>query len=272
MHSVLAYSPDETMVVVLSLVLTLLSWAWWYSDLHAVSALRSTPDVRHVLSLAPVAALLVVLAVLKTAASFDVRDSGPYLFQYAAMGAAWIGVGARSFRWLGLSPRDDVAERGNAAAAVALAGACLGLALCYAGGNIGDGPGWWVVVFASGIATAGFLVAWGLLEKLAHPSDGITIDRDLAAGLRFAGFAVGEGLVLGRAAAGDWISAEDTLGDFALLGWPALLLLALAVLLERALVPSAEQPRRSPFACGLLPGALLLGLALGWVVAHGSGA
>src|SRR5688572_6833001 len=166
MPFVLAYSPDESLVLVVSSVLALLSWAWWYRDLTAVSALRRTPDVRRGLYIAPVSALFVVFVVLKTAASFDVRDSGPYLFQYAVLGAAWIGVGARTFRWLGLSPRDDVAERGNRAAAVALSGACTGLALCYAGGNIGDGPGWWVVVFASGLATAGFLVVWGLLEKL----------------------------------------------------------------------------------------------------------
>ena len=48
----------------------------------------------------------------------------------------------------------------NAAAAMATAGATIGVTLSYAGGNIGDGPGWWVVVFSAAIATAGLFACW----------------------------------------------------------------------------------------------------------------
>ncbi len=270
MPFVLAYSEDEKFILVLSLALGAVTWFLWYRDLSAGPALRRATGARRTLAFALPAALLVVFAILKSAASFDVRDSVPYLIQYVALGAGWIGLGARTFAWLGLSVRDDVSERGNGAAAIALSGATLGLALCYAGGNIGDGPGWWVVVFASGLATAAFFAAWWLLERLAHVSDWITIDRDPAAGLRFAGFCVAEGLVLGRAAAGHWISAADTLGDLVTIGWPAIVLLGLAVVLEHTLGPSADQPRRSPFACGVLPAAFLIGLAVTWVAGHGS--
>ena len=36
------------------------------------------------------------------------------------------------------------------AAVPAVVGALVGVTFCYAGGNIGDGPGWWVVVFSAG--------------------------------------------------------------------------------------------------------------------------
>jgi uncharacterized membrane protein YjfL (UPF0719 family) len=265
----LPYSEDEVVVLLVSAVLAGLGWFLWYRGLGAGSRLGGDGGARRVLALAPAVALLLVFIVLRGWASFDVQDSPAYLFQYVLLGAAWLGGATTLVTWLGLSARDDVAERDNPAAAVALAGALLGLALCYAGGNVGDGPGWWVVVFASGLATAAFFAVWMLLEALAHPSDWITIDRDLAAGLRHAAFCVAQGLVLGGAAAGDWVSGADTLRDFAADGWPALVLLALAVVFERALGPSADVPRRSPVACGLVPGALhVLGAAL-WVALRG---
>jgi uncharacterized membrane protein YjfL (UPF0719 family) len=270
MLHVLAFSPDEWFLVVLSLGLACLTWILWYRALAAGPELGRARGPRTVLALAPPAALALVLAVLLTAASFDVRDSAPYLFQYLVFGAAWIGLATRFLPWLGVSARADVVERGNPAAAVALAGACVGLALCFAGGNVGDGPGWWVVAFSSGLATAAFLVAWALLEALAHPSDAITIDRDVAAGVRHAGFCAALGVVLGRAAAGDWVSAGATLRDFAALAWPALGLLALALVVERALRPSAEAPQRAVVAAGIAPAALHLALALAWAVTRGA--
>mgnify|MGYP006204508805 CR=1 FL=1 len=96
----------------------------------------------------------------------------------------------------------EMAERGNAAAAYAGAGAVVAIALCFAGGNIGDGPGWWVVVFSAALSTGVFYLLWLFFEGQASISDAITIDRDPAVALRIAGFFVGSGLILGRAVAG----------------------------------------------------------------------
>jgi len=224
------------------------------------------------LASAPLVALLVLLAILRAWSSFDVKDSGPYLFQYLALGAAWLGIGARFHSWYGVSARDDVAERGNPAAAVALSGAWLGLVLCYSGGNIGDGPGWWVVVFASGLASAAFFAAWGVLELAACPSESITIDRDVAAGLRHAAYSVAMGVILGRAAAGDWVSVRSTVSDFGAHGWPALVVLALAIVLERVLRAVGTNGSSVLVARGILPGALLLAVAALWIARIGVGA
>lgn len=265
----LSYSEDEVVVVLVSVTVWVLTWIAWYRSLRPGARFRDRLAASRLLAAAPVVALAAVFAVLTRWASFDVRDSGAYLFQYVALGGAWIGAATTQLGWLGLSARDDVAERGNAAASVALAGTIVGAALCYSGGNVGDGPGWWVVVFSSGLATAGFFGVGALLEALAHPSDWITIDRDLAAGVRHAAFCLAQGLVLGGAAAGDWVSGADTLRDFAADGWPALVLLAAAVVVERTLGPTGDVPRSSPVAAGLFPGSLYLLAAALWLALRG---
>ena len=78
--------------------------------------------------------------------------------------------------------------------------------LCYAGANIGNGPGWWVVAFTAGLATASFAILWFLMDRLGRFSESITVDRDVASGIRLAAALVAIGLVLARAAAGDWHS------------------------------------------------------------------
>jgi uncharacterized membrane protein YjfL (UPF0719 family) len=220
---------------------------------------------RRALFLYPLAGAVLLFGVLKSFASFDVRDSVVYLFFYMAMGAAWTGVALRLLALCGLSPRDDVIERGNRAAAQAIGGAVLGITLCFAGANIGDGPGWWVVVFSAGLSTGTFFVLWFVLEKLTHLADTVTIDRDPSAGVRLAGFFIGAGMILGRAVAGDWVSAADTVRDFAVTAWPVLVLFGLAVYLERRLRPSREQPF-APAASGLPPAAVYVGLAVLWLV------
>ena len=62
-----------------------------------------------------------LLWVLRTLAAHDVRDDGTYLFFYMAMGAGWLAAGGGLLSLFGISHRDDVCERGNAAAAWALA-------------------------------------------------------------------------------------------------------------------------------------------------------
>jgi uncharacterized membrane protein YjfL (UPF0719 family) len=263
-------SGDEGTVMILATFAAGIVWAIWLWQVAFTARRCSGFAHRWPLTVYPAAAFAILYAILKRFSSFDVREDPVYLTFYMILGAAWVGAAAWLLPYLGLSARDDVIERANPAVAQAIGGALLGLTLGYAGANIGDGPGWWVVVFSAFLATAALLLLWVLLDKATGLADTLTIDRDLAAGLRAVGFFAGAGLILGRAVAGDWTSAADTAADFAWAGWPALLLWAVAVFLEKRLRPNPEQPQPPIVTHGLAPLLLYLGIAafflmrMGW--------
>ncbi|HYU33070.1 MAG TPA: hypothetical protein VEW48_12990 [Thermoanaerobaculia bacterium] len=253
-------SGDETFVLWVCAGLAIAVWFVWYRDLLVVARRPSGAPERRWLALAPLAAVALLAAVLRWLAASDVRNDPAYLGFYLMMGAAWIGGGVQVLSYFGLGARDDVIERGNRAAAMAIAGAVLGITLCFAGGNIGEGPGWWVVVFCAGLSTGALLLFWSFLDRLSGVADTVTIDRDPAAGVRAAGFFAGAGLILGRAAAGNWEGSGPAMFDFVLNGWPVVVLLVLAALLERRFRPSPEALERPVLTHGALPALLYLGL------------
>jgi hypothetical protein len=261
-------SEDETFVMIGALIIGSISWTAWLWRAVAVKRLLCPGSLRLVLLFVPLACAGITFAVLRTLAAEDVRDAPIYMLLYLALGAAWVGVARLFLPLLGISPRDDVLERRNPAALLAVSGALVGLTLCYAGANIGNGPGWWVVVVTAGLATAAFWVLWAMMDRLGHFSDWITIDRDRASGCRLAGALVAIGLVLGRAAAGDWHSLEATLADFVRVGWFAAILAASAVLVERFLHPTAEQ-HQPPLLAGIPPALVYLGGAAAYAAMRG---
>lgn len=262
-------SEDESMVVMASCVTALVTWMHWYWCALRVHRLISSPAVLRILLVLPIVCLAVITIILKQYASFDVRDSGTYMFFYVAMGMAWIGLFLSMPIW-GVSIRDDALERRNPAAAITIVGLMLGLTFAFAGGNIGDGPGWWVVVFASGLATINLLLFWWLLNQIAAAVEHVTIDRDRASGVRSAAYLMGCGLISGRAAAGDWVSASATLVDFVEVAWLCVVLLVIAALLERITKPTPTMPHPKFLQFGVLPGIGILAAAvvnvllLGW--------
>jgi uncharacterized membrane protein YjfL (UPF0719 family) len=183
--------------------------------------------------------LAAIYCVLTTWASFDVVDSTFYVLGYLSLGVIWISVSSRvlsSFADIRL--QQDVRDRNNLAAAVAIGGLQLGSAVAYAGGNIGDGPGFQVVIFSALLST---LTVYGSAWVMALVSDGeerISIDHDLGAAIRLAGVAIATGIVAGRGAAGDWVSAEATLVDFVVVTWPVVLIVMAGVIMERRSPPS----------------------------------
>jgi hypothetical protein len=223
----------------------------------------------RLLQLMPFAAGALLWVVLRNASSFDVRDDWRYLAFYLVLGAAWVGLWIRWLAVTGISTRDDVVERANVSAAIAISGAMLAITLCYAGGNIGDGPGWWVVVFSAALATMALFAGWLLLEFTSAVSETVTVDRDPAAGLRLAAFLIAAGLILGRAVAGDWVSAEATVRDFGAVAWPAIVLTIAAMVIERAARPTPESPRRPVLVYGLMPAAMYVGVAVHYVMRLG---
>jgi uncharacterized membrane protein YjfL (UPF0719 family) len=263
-------SDDEVAVLIVSVIVSLVSWGAWYITPAFVQRVGRRAPGRRLLRITPLVAAALLLAVLRYAASYDVRNDPSYLAMYLLLGAAWVGVSIRWLAFAGVSTRDDVVERANGSAAVAVSGAIIGLTLAYAGGNIGDGPGWWVVVFCAALATLALFAAWMLLEMTSSVSESVTVDRDPSAGLRLGGFLVACGLILGRSVAGDWVSVEATVRDFALAAWPVVVLVVVAAIVERAARPTPETPRPALVPYGLAPALLYVAGAAYQVMRLGS--
>src|SRR3954463_3068227 len=226
-------SGDEIVVTLVAIGLGPAAWIFWLFRMHGIQDGRRSLPVTLAAAAGATCAVL-IFVVLDTVASFDVVDDPRYQLMYLVLGLAWLRVAVETFPFAGLSARDDVGERGNVAAAIAFGGALVGSALCYAGGNIGSGPGWWVVVFSAALATGTFLAGWLLLTTFTPVADSVTIDRDKAAGLRLGAFLVALGLLLGRGVAGDWHSGRQTVADFIATLPLAAVLLVIALVIERA--------------------------------------
>jgi hypothetical protein len=262
-------SAGEVVLTLASTVFALFMWGRFYlvpAGLERLGAPRTGWTALHA---APAACAVVLLLVLRTLASHDVRDDLRYIGMYLALGAAWVAAAALLLPVVGLSVRDDVHERANAAAAYAIAGALVGVTLAYAGGNVGDGPGWWVVLFSSGLATLALYGLWLILEQFTDVSDHVTIERDPASGVRLGGFLVACGMILGRAAAGDWVSAAATVNDFVRVGFAAVGLVAIAIAVETRARPTMARPAPSPVRWGVAPAAAYISLAAVYVAQLG---
>jgi uncharacterized membrane protein YjfL (UPF0719 family) len=262
-------SVEEVWVAIAGTIVALIVWVRWYAATTRPSRLRGAPVPRGLIRGAPLLAALLIASVLPRAAASDVVTDGRYLYLYFVLGLAWVGVATMIFPATGLILRDDAVERRNPAVAPALAGAILGVALTYAGGNIGDGPGVRAVAMSAFAATAALMLTWLLLDAFTSVGDAITIDRDEAAGWRLGGFLVAAGLVLGRAVAGDWVSAESMLRDLAVRSWPLIGLIGVACAFESRLRSTAESPHPPVRSHGWIPGAGLVSLAMAWLVWNG---
>lgn len=263
-------SGDEVFVFIACTIVSLFTWLPWLWHAGFTARRCSRFNDRWGLFVFPLVCAAVLAAILRLYSSWDVKSNPVYIGFYLVMGAAWVGFASRFLGTFGLSARDDVIERGNPAAAYAIGGALLGITLCFAGGNIGNGPGWWVVVFSAALSTLAFFLLWALLHRFTGLADAVTIDRDPASGLRLGGYFIGSGLILGRAVAGDWVSMEATVIDFVRTAWPVLLLWAAAALMERTFQPTQERPLPSPVTYGLAPLAAYVALAAFFVAQAGS--
>jgi hypothetical protein len=247
-------SLDELLLVVLCSLGAFRYWAAF------AGALRGKPEqfyprnwVRRAGALAPSLLGVFVLCSLRFAAT-SVRDSPLYIAQYWSLGALLLaGVDGWLAPWLGLSFRDDVSERGNAAALAAWIGVMLAFTLAYVGSNLGEGPGYWVVLLCSALGFGVLALAWALLEFLADVADRITIERELDTGLRMAGLLAGLGLVTARGEAGDFQGAWPAVLDFLVVVGPALPFVLGGVMFERWLVRSRVLKPRATGVYGALP-------------------
>ncbi len=223
-------------------------------------------SIYGVFNICVAASVMLVALALHLWGAAEIRANPGEVVFLTFVGAVWLVVSTALFSWLGLSFRDDVVERRNVAALVALCGAQMALAIIYTGGSLGEGPSYLNNIFSAGLGTAGLFVLWVCLDLGANVSMSIAEERDLASGVRTGGFLVAVALVLGRAVAGDWHSEAATTRDFIRDGWPAAALLRIAWPVETFARPS----RRCPFPAwpsrGLLPALLYISLASGWLL------
>src|SRR5215469_3460249 len=246
-------SGDEIVALLVSLIFAIAGWNAWVRGLFFLQNLSRKLATQLLAWLAPLAAGIILLFVLRKWSSHDVPDDPVYIFFYMVMGLGWTGLWNLLLPLAGLSFRDDALERGNDAAGFAISGGLLGATLAFAGANIGEGPGWWVVVFCAALATTVMLSLWMIGSRITGAQEYITVDRDTAAGWRAAGYFIGAGLILGRAVAGDWHSSQETLQAFLVEGWPVLLIWANSIVLDIAAKPKSQRPAPNPIVFGFIP-------------------
>lgn len=227
-------SDFEFLAGAVSAVLAIRVWWIWYADLAKVNRFGARRSIRIVAGLVPVVSLLIIVTVIPLLAARAVRESLLYTIFYIVLGAAWVGAASLVVPYLGICLRDDVLERRNGAAAWPFLAAIVAFALCYTGGNIGEGPGPEAVIASAGLATLGLLSSWLILEVLSgnRVSEAISVERDLGSGFRLTGFLLAAGIVLGKAAAGDW-SPGTVISSFVRVAWPLIILIAISALVER---------------------------------------
>jgi len=249
----------EILIFIVSCIFTFIFLKnWYYYTLNSWSS-EKNKLAKVVLIILPIFSLIIVFYTLRVLASFDVRDSPFYIFYYIILGYAWIYFGCRFFFQLfDISWIDDVLYRNNKAALFSFTGGILGLIIIYSGANIGDGPGWWCVVFAGGLGAITWFILGIIINKFTDIFDRITIDRDISSGIRFGLYLLASGIILGRASGGDWTSFFMTIIEF-FVGWPVLPLTALAILIERYYIKKLNSYEKehsnhliSSILCGIL--------------------
>jgi hypothetical protein len=254
-------SGDEVFALVASLAIGAFAAAGWYLRGLRTVRLGGSMGWRAALLLAPPVGLAVLWGVLASWSAVEVRTDVRYQLLFAAMGLVWAFLLPRALAFIGVSYGDDALERRNGAAAAAVTGTVAGCVLVFTGSNVGEGPSIWNTVATALAATTALFGCSFVLARSTALADAIAVERDVATGVRFAGWIAACGLVLGQAAAGNWVSTAAMFADLAARGWPVLGLLVIALFLERSLRPRESDPRPSVFAAGVLPAAAYLALA-----------
>jgi uncharacterized membrane protein YjfL (UPF0719 family) len=261
------FSEDEWVFLLVALAGTCYG-AWrWYFTLLRMSSLNGDTKSQGLLYLTPLTCLVLLMIVLQTMADPEyVAGHMDYTLLFLSGGACWIFGASEAFPLMGVSTLDDAMRRRNPAAAIAVAGGALGVTLAYSGSNIGNGPTIWTTLIPAFVSTGVLLALWFILEVMGGEWEAITLDRDVAAGIRLAGFLVCAGAILGRAMAGNWFDWDSTFKEFVKLGWPAALLVPLMTTVNRKYAPTPQEPNPESGRCGWAPALLMLGFTTAYLV------
>jgi hypothetical protein len=245
-------------------VVTVAYWGSWLGAAFEASPLVRPAGRRAALGICLAISFAVVLVTLLTKADPVVRTGPGYIILFLAVNGVALAVVTAAAAVIGISPLDDAIRRPNPAAVWAIGGLWLGTSLAVAGANVGRGDtiGTTLGPLALGVAT--LLLLWAVHALTTASAAAVTRDRDIPSAIRQAGLLVAWGLILGRATAGDWESVARTWEDFATQGWPAALLLAVAIPIEWRLRPSVRRPATS-WVAGAGPALAYVLAAAGWV-------
>ena len=265
----LDWSGDEVVMLFGSGIVCFLGVAYWMLWLSSVPQVGPRKTVRAPMVVAILLAIELIVAAAWYWSAKEVRHGQSYTLLMVTMGIAWLMACSSLFSWMGLSVRDDACERQNLAAASAICGGLLGVGLVFCGANTGEGPSFWNNVFSAVLGTVAWYALWLLLDLGSGVSRTVTEDRDVATGIRLGAYLTAQGLVFGRALAGNWHSAVGTVWDFLRYGWPAAAVLAVATLAERSFRPSLKNPFPSAVTRGWPMAAVYLVMAGAWILRLG---
>jgi hypothetical protein len=250
-------------------VAVLVPWLYWYKSIFRTHTLRPTSKIpRILLGVVPLVCITFLALTLLEHASHDVRLNGVWILFYTLGGAVWLRFALFVFSFLGISPRDDVLERNNGAASWVIVGALVAITLCYAGANVGNGPGPQVVFFCAFLSTVSWFLFWFCLERVFRLVDRITIERDKGLGLRSGAWIAGLGLLLGTSVTGDWHSFGKTLRDFLHLLWLPLIFFFVATAVEALFKSEAVTEKRGSVPSAVVAAGYLIA-AIAWVAWRG---
>ncbi|MEY2879251.1 MAG: hypothetical protein RLZZ15_1631 [Verrucomicrobiota bacterium] len=162
---------------------------------------------------------------------------------------------------LGVDAFGDGIERNNPAARRAALGAWAAVTLCAIGANLGEGDFAGTALLPLALSVAALLGASLAVSVATRGFLPIVVEREAAAGGRFATLCVACALPLARASAGDWVSFASTLGDFLRAAVAVAIIAAAAVFGERHLARASAAAIR-PTLRMALPSAVMLGLGV----------
>ena len=253
----------EFLVFIVALVFSFEFLIKWYKPLLSNRPLNRNKSTRYILGLLPIGSLGVILFTLRMLASFDVVDSFIYISMYLVLGIAWLFLGVTLMSGIfDLSWLDDAFNLNNKAALIAVVGGFLGLTLIYSGANIGNGPGWWCVVFSGGLGLGVWIVLGLVINSCTKIFERITVERDIGCGIRFGSYLLASGIILARACAGDWTSFYITTVEFAY-GWPVLVLAGILILVELYYIHRAKSNKTNSTIFGsIVLGAVFVAIAI----------
>jgi len=232
---------DEFGVFVGACVCFFLFCRRWYLPVFKAWPKKNNLEAKLIIASLPVYFILALYIILKDFASFDVVDSLIYIVFYILLGFAWMYGGLILMTvCFGIIWPDDAIHHKNKAVLVVIIGEFFALAAIYAGANIGDGPGWWCVLFAGCLGLAAWVILGYVFHYFTDIFERITVERDMGSGIRFCLYLMLSGIILGRACSGNWTSFPETVKEFAI-AWPVLPLTVIMILVELIINHKSKQ-------------------------------
>lgn len=189
---------------------------------------------RRIISSSWVITLTLLFLHLRYLASYDVINSPYYIVGYMSFGFLWSCFSVECMENVtDIHFDQDIRERNNNSASIVHGAFIISSGITFSGANVGNGPGWEVVLFTASLSTIFLLIMTFMINIVAQYSEKVTVLRDQNAAIRFSAHLIGTSIILDRAAAGDWISASATINDYFCRIWFLPFLLFSLAMIER---------------------------------------